>query len=318
MSSGISPLRVGISECLLGRMVRHDGGHKHDRYLTDTLGQWVEWVSTCPEVEIGLGTPRPAIRIVARGSGDRLVFRKSGEDITDRMTTWAEAKLPEFAGLDGFVLKKDSPSCGMERVRRWDEETGMATRDGRGVFAGALLDTYPLLPVEEEGRLNDPVLRENFVERLFAYRRWKEFLADRPRPGDLVAFHSANKMTLHSHHPQKYRELGPLVAEAGTADFPDLLDRYGAAYMDILRHRATRKRHTDVLQHLLGHLKQAIDADDRAELVELIEAYRTGQVPLIVPITMLRHHFRRHGSDWVNGQTYLAPYPDELMLRNHV
>lgn len=311
-------LRVGISECLLGRPVRHDGGHKHDRYLTDTLGQWVEWVATCPEVEIGLGTPRPAIRILAAGTGDRLVFRKTGEDITDRMTTWAADKLEGFADLDGFVLKKDSPSCGMERVRRYREDGEMVSKDGRGIFATALIDRFPLLPVEEDGRLNDPLLRENFVERLFAYRRWKEFVASQPRAGDVVAFHSANKMTLHSHHPQKYRQLGQLVAGAGKADPGILLADYGAAYMDILRHRATPKRHTDVLQHLAGHLKKSIDAEDRSELAGLIGAYRRAEVPLVVPVTMLRHHFRRHGSEWVNSQTYLAPYPDELMLRNHV
>jgi uncharacterized protein YbgA (DUF1722 family)/uncharacterized protein YbbK (DUF523 family) len=278
----------------------------------------VEWVSTCPEVEIGLGTPRPPIRVLASGTGDRLIFRKTGEDLTDRMTGWAAAKLPEFADLDGFVLKKDSPSCGMERVRRYREDGEMISKDGRGIFATALIDGYPLLPVEEDGRLNDPVLRENFIERLFAYRRWKDFLASKPRVGDLVAFHSANKMTLHSHHPQKYRALGAVVAGAGKADLESLLEEYGAAYMDILRHKATRKRHTDVLQHLLGHLKKSLDTEDRAELVELIETYRRGEVPLVVPITMLRHHFRRHGSDWVKSQTYLAPYPDELMLRNHV
>jgi uncharacterized protein YbgA (DUF1722 family)/uncharacterized protein YbbK (DUF523 family) len=272
----------------------------------------------CPEVEIGLGTPRPPIRIIARGMGDRLVVRATGEDITERMRTWAKRRLEGFADLDGFVLKKDSPSCGMERVRRYREEGEMLAKDGRGTFAAVLIEGYPLLPVEEEGRLNDPSLRENFVERVFAYRRWREFLASDPGPGDLVAFHTANKMTLHSHHPQKYRQMGPLVAGAGKSDLSALLPEYGERYMDVLRHRATRRRHTDVLQHLLGHLKKRVDADDRAELVDLIDAYRRGEVPLIVPITMLRHHFRRHASEWVSGQTYLAPYPDELMLRNHV
>ncbi|MCB2224675.1 MAG: DUF523 and DUF1722 domain-containing protein [Actinobacteria bacterium] len=310
-------LRLGISECLLGRKVRWDGGHKHDRYLTDTLGEWVEWVPTCPEVEIGLGTPRPPIRIVATGKGDRLVVRKTGEDITGRMTAWAEQALEGFAGVDGFVLKKDSPSCGMERVRRHHGDQ-QVTRDGRGVFAAALLERYPLLPVEEEGRLNDPGLREHFVARVFAYRRWKDFLATGPSAGALVAFHAANKMALHSHHPGEYRALGRLVAGAGTTGLGALLDEYGTAMMHLLRHRATRKRHTDVLQHLAGHLKKEIDAEDRAELAELIESYRQGVVPLVVPLTMLRHHARRHGSEWLRSQTYLQPYPDELMLRNHV
>jgi uncharacterized protein YbgA (DUF1722 family)/uncharacterized protein YbbK (DUF523 family) len=276
-------------------------------------------VPVCPEVEIGLGTPRPAMRLAAAGTGSRLVVIKTGEDLTDRMVAWARDRLDGFADLDGFVLKKDSPSCGMERVRRYRDDGEMIGKDESGIFAAALMERYPLLPMEEEGRLNDPVLRENFADRLFAHRRWKEFLAGGPGPGDLVAFHAANKMLLHSHHPQKYRNLGRLVSGAGAApDFQGMLAEYGAGYMVILRHRATRKRNTDVLQHLLGHLKKALDADDRAELVEIVENYRRGEVPLVVPITMLRHHFRKHGSDWVKSQTYLSPYPDELMLRNHV
>lgn len=312
-------LRLGISECLLGRPVRHDGGHKHDRFLTDTLGTWVEWVSLCPEVEIGLGTPRPAMRLVASGTGARLVVRKTGEDLTGRMTSWAKGRLEGLGDLDGFVLKKDSPSCGMERVRLYPEAEGVQpAKNGRGLFAAALIDRYPLLPVEEEGRLNDPVLREHFIERVFAYRRWTDFVAGDPGPGDLVAFHAAAKMSLLSHHPGKYRALGRLVADAGAGSFTARLEEYGRAYMDVLAHRATRRRHANVLQHLLGHLKETLDRDDRAEMVELIEAYRAGSVPLVVPITMLRHHFRRSGSEWVRAQTYLNPYPDELMLRNHV
>jgi uncharacterized protein YbgA (DUF1722 family)/uncharacterized protein YbbK (DUF523 family) len=312
-------LRLGISECLLGRPVRHDGGHKHDRFLSDTLGTWVDWVPLCPEVEIGLGTPRPAMRLVASGTGTRLVVRKTGEDLTDRMTGWADGVLDGLVDLDGFVLKKDSPSCGMERVRLYPAaDTGQPNRAGRGIFAEALMTRYPLLPVEEEGRLNDPILRENFIERAFAYRRWTEFLASRPGPGDLVAFHTSVKLSLLSHHPEKYRAMGRLVANAGDGDLDALLAEYGAAFMDVLRHRATRRRHTNVLHHLLGHLKRDLDADDRAEIVELIDRYRTGSVPLIVPITLLRHHFRRYGTDWVRSQTYLDPYPDELMLRNHV
>lgn len=309
-------LQIGVSECLLGRKVRHDGGHKHDRFLTDTLSAWVEWIPVCPEVEIGLGTPRPAMRLVASGTASRLVVRTTGEDLTDRMLRWAEERLPGLADLHGFVLKKDSPSCGMERVKRYGPDGNLVAKDGAGVFAAALGQAYPLLPVEEEGRLNDPVLRENFLERVFAHRRWREFLAGDPGPGDLVGFHAANKMTLLSHHPQKYRELGRLVAEAGRRR--SVVNEYGAAYMDVLRHRATRSRHRNVLQHLMGHLKKVLDSGDRRELAEIVDSYGRGEVPLIVPLTLLRHHFRRHGTDWVLGQTYLDPYPAELMLRNHV
>lgn len=309
-------LRLGISECLLGRAVRHDGGHKHDRFLTDTLGQWVEWVPACPEVGAGFGTPRPAMRLVASGVGSRLVIRKTGEDVSAPMERWIEGALPGFAGLDGFVLKKDSPSCGMERVRLYPDGEGSPTRGGVGLFAAALIERFPALPVEEEGRLNDPVLRENFIARVFAYRRWREFAAGDPGPGDLMSFHGAAKMTLLSHHEEKYRELGRAVAGAGKGGLA--IDEYGRRYMEILRHRATRRRHLNVLRHLAGHLKREIDAGDRTELSEVIGAYGEGTVPLVVPITLLRHHFRRHGADWVRNQTYLNPYPDELMLRNHV
>jgi len=255
---------------------------------------------------------------VASGVGSRLIVRKTGEDLTGRMTSWADQKLDGFGGLEGFVLKKDSPSCGMERVRLYPEGEGSPTRQGRGIFAAALLERYPLLPVEEEGRLNDPVLRENFIERIFAYRRWRRFVSGDPAPKDLQGFHAASKMALMAHHPEKYRELGRLVAGARKTGFSRTLNRYGEGYMDVLRHRATRRRNTNVLQHLMGHLKRDLDDGDRSELGGLIEEYRRGRLPLIVPITLLRHHFRRHGTEWVLSQTYLNPYPDELMLRNHV
>ena len=313
-------LRLGISECLIGREVRHDGGHKHDRYLTDTLGEWVDWVPMCPEVEIGLGTPRPAMRLVDGGpGGTRMIVIKTGEDLTERMASWSEAVVGGLEDLDGFVLKKDSPSCGLERVRLYPPSgEGAPSRAGRGLFAAALVGRWPMLPVEEEGRLNDPVLRENFFERVFAHRRWRRLRHSRPGPRDLVAFHTSYKMTLLSHHPEKYRLLGRIVADAGAGGFAARLDEYGALFMETLSHSATRARHNNVLQHLAGHLKGDLDAFDREELAETIESYRRGTIPLIVPITLLRHHFRRHGTDWVGAQTYLDPYPDELMLRNHI
>ena len=303
----------------MGREVRHDGGHKHDRYLTDTLGEWVDWVPMCPEVEIGLGTPRPAMRLIAAEDGPRMVVIKTGEDLTDRMASWSEGAVEGVGDLDGFVLKKDSPSCGLERVRLYPSSgEGSPSREGRGLFAAALVERWPMLPVEEEGRLNDPVLRENFFERVFAHRRWRRLRRSDPGPGDLVAFHTSFKMTLLSHHPEKYRRLGRIVADAGAGRLSERLDEYGELFMETLTHRATRARHTNVLQHLAGHLKDELDAFDREELADTVEAYRCGTIPLVVPITLLRHHFRRHGTDWVGAQTYLDPYPDELMLRNHI
>ena len=323
MADDTAHVRLGVSSCLLGEQVRFDGGHKHDRFLTQTLGEHVRWVSVCPEVELGLGTPRESLRLVGDPDTPRFVGTRSSTDHTDAMRDFARRRADALADadLDGFVVKKDSPSCGMERVRVYGEEGAPPVRTGTGLFTRALMDRLPLLPIEEEGRLQDPTLRENFVARVFAHHRWRQFLADDPGPAELVAFHTAHKLDLQSHDEQAYRELGRLVADAGAHDrdgFARLLDTYGHRFMAAQLKPATRGSHSNVLSHLLGFLRDVLDADDRAELVDQIERYRTGLVPLVVPVTLLAHHFRRHPHDWVNQQTYLRPYPAELMLRNHV
>jgi uncharacterized protein YbgA (DUF1722 family)/uncharacterized protein YbbK (DUF523 family) len=311
-------LRIGVSACLLGRPVRYDGGDKHDRYFSETWGQWVDWAAVCPEAEAGLGVPRPAMDLVGTAGGYRLVIRPTGQDLTEQVISWTDRWLHEVPALDGFVLKERSPSCGMRRVRVYSEEGGRARRSGVGVFARELMERFPLLPVEEAERLHDPALRENFVERLFALRRWRDFLSAVPSADRLVVFHAAAKMSLLSHHPQKYRELGRLVAAAGKRDPTEVLEEYGLGYAEILQHRATRRRHLDVLLHLAGRLRRRLEDLDRAELAEAIAAYGAGRAPLLLPITLLRHHFRRHGGEWARSQTYLNPHPDELMMRSHV
>jgi len=318
--SSISPaIRIGISSCLLGEMVRFDGGHKHDPLLTGSLGKYFHWIPVCPEVEIGLGTPRESLRLVGAVEDPRLVAPKSGADHTHKMKDWAAWRLRDLQAMDlhGYILKKDSPSCGMERVRVYGE-SGMPQRQGRGIWAAALLDHFALLPVEEEGRLHDMPIRENFIERIFAYHRWKTFVASRPRPGDLVGFHTRHKLALLSHSDSHYRNLGRLVSESGKGKMNELLRQYGDNFMRALRVKATPRKHANVLYHLMGYLKKELDAGDKAELVSCIEGYRCRLVPLIVPITLLMHHFRRHPEQWVMEQTYLNPYPAELMLRNHV
>lgn len=312
--------RLGISACLLGQAVRYDGGHKRDPFLVETLGRWVEWVPVCPEVELGLGVPRPTLRLEGEPERPRLLVKGSGEDLTAKMQKWSERRVGTLAGedLDGYVLKSRSPSCGMERVKVYEQSGGRPSPKGVGVFARTLAERLPLLPLEEEGRLHDPGLRELFIERVFAYRRLRELRAGRPRARDVVAFHTRHKMTLLAHHPETYRALGKLVAKAGGGPIGPLLDAYGEGFMKALSYRATRRKHTNVLQHLLGYLKRAVDAADRAELAGVIDRYRLGLVPLVVPLTLLEHHFRRHPVDWVMEQTYLHPYPSELMLRNHV
>jgi uncharacterized protein YbgA (DUF1722 family)/uncharacterized protein YbbK (DUF523 family) len=315
-----SPIRIGISACLLGEEVRFDGGHKRDRFLTDVLGPHVTWVAVCPEVEMGLGTPRETLRLVQDDGRLRMLTTRTAIDHTAGMTSWAARRLDALAGedLSGYVLKKDSPSCGMERVKVYDERGGAPQRSGRGIFAEALLARFPLLPVEEEGRLLDARLRENFIERVFAWRRVKDLFAGRWTVGALVAFHTAHKLTLLSHGTTAYQALGRLVARAKEVARGDLRREYEQAFMRALAAPATARRHTNVLMHMAGHLKTRIDAGSRQELADCILQYRAGLLPLIVPITLLRHHVRAHDITYLQGQTYLDPHPRELMLRNHV
>ncbi|NCO35332.1 MAG: hypothetical protein AUJ92_21970 [Armatimonadetes bacterium CG2_30_59_28] len=312
-------LRIGISSCLLGQEVRFDGGHKCDRFITQTLGQFCEFVPVCPEVEVGMGVPRESVRLIGSSGAPRMVGVKSGTDWTDRMVEYARNRVAELESepLHGYILKKRSPSCGMDGVRVYGEK-GMPNRNGRGLFAGALVNCYPLLPVEEEERLQDMPIRDNFIERVFAYYRWMELLRSSPAPRDLVAFHTRHKCALVAHSPEEYRQLGRLVATVGKAVRRQLLDEYGSLFMSALKRMATHRKHANVLYHLLGFLKRSIDADDKAELVGCIESYRRLTLPLIVPVTLLLHHFRKYPVDWVMEQTYLNPYPAELMLRNHV
>jgi uncharacterized protein YbgA (DUF1722 family)/uncharacterized protein YbbK (DUF523 family) len=313
-------LRLGISTCLLGEEVRHDGGHKRDLFLLNGLGPYVEWVPVCPELEMGMGVPRDALRLVGDPEGPRLITIKTGIDHTAAMNRWAKERLGPLTEerLDGYVFKSKSPSCGVYRVRVYGKG-GMPIRKGRGLFAAALMRLFPLLPIEEEGRLHDAALRENFIDRLYAYHRFRQVMEEEPKPRALVAFHTSHKLTVMSHDPRSSAELGRLVASAGKRKIPRLLKDYGALLMATLAKLATRRKHTNVLQHLMGYLKKDLDADDKSELVELLEDYRLGRVPLIVPITLLKHHIRRHEvPDWVHRQVYLNPYPEELMLRNQL
>lgn len=315
----------------MGELVRFDGGHKRDPFLVETFGQHVEWVRVCPEVEAGFGTPRETMRLVLRGQPDRqkgetyptgrltLILHKTGADVTPTMRRYATDRAAALAeeGLSGFVLKKDSPSCGMDRVKVY-AATGPAERAGRGIFAEALLARCPTLPVEEEGRLGDPRLRDNFVERVFAYQRLRRLFDDRWSVGDLVRFHTAHKLTLMAHSPSAYRELGQLVAGARPATRRALQAEYEVGFMRALAVIATPKRQANVLQHMLGYFKTSLDTAARAELLELIEEHRHGRIPLIVPITLFKHHVRRLEVAYLAGQVYLDPHPREMSLRNHV
>jgi len=312
-------IRLGVSACLLGAEVRHDGGHKKDSFLTDTLGPFVEWIPVCPEVEIGLGIPRDTLRLVGDDDAPRLVVWKTGEDLTARMRRWARTRTRqlEALGLHGYVLKRASPSCGLFRVRVY-RESAMPSGGGRGLYADELVRRFPTLPVEEEGRLSDASTRENFIERVFAFARWRAFLEAKPRPRDLVAFHAAQKFAILAHSPAHYAKLGRFVAAAGRTLTREKPTRYGTLFMEALAVRATRARHANVLQHLAGFFKRQLDAPSRAELAELIQEYRRGLVPLVVPLTLVKHYVRNFDLTYLADQVYLSPHPKELMLRNHV
>jgi uncharacterized protein YbgA (DUF1722 family)/uncharacterized protein YbbK (DUF523 family) len=317
-------LRLGVSACLLGRKVRYDGQHKRDAFVADVLGPFVEWVPVCPELEVGMGVPREPIRLVGTAAAPRLLGERSGKDHTRAMLEFAEVRVRELERLDlhGYVTKRDSPSCGLERVRVHGPRGGAPRRDGVGMFVRVLAARMPLLPIEEEGRLNDPALRESFVERIFAHARWKGAVARGMRRGDLVAFHAAHKLALMAHSPAAYRALGAVVGGLARGSTSRTVEAYGQGFMEALRVPATRGRHANVLQHMLGFFREVLPPTDRIELADLVRDYARGLVPLVVPLTLFRHHVRRHGESpgvaWLAAQTYLDPDPKELMLRNHV
>ncbi|GFK92624.1 hypothetical protein NNJEOMEG_00449 [Fundidesulfovibrio magnetotacticus] len=312
-----APMRLGVSSCLLGNPVRFDGGHKHDRWITGELGRYVEFVPVCPEVEAGFGTPREAMRLVGDPAAPRLVTIRSGRDLTETMRAWAARRVEELAGenLCGFVFKSRSPSSGMARVKVYPEKGGMPAHTGVGLFARAFMERFPLIPVEEEGRLSDPRLRENFIERLFVLRAWRDTLARGADTAALIDFHARHKLLAMAHSPALAKDMGRLVAQA--ASLPDAPDRYEAMLLAAMAKPATVARHVNVLQHMAGYFRKTTTQDERQELAEVIEDYRRGLTPLIVPVTLINHHVRRHGVEYLARQTYLRPHPLELKLRNY-
>jgi len=306
---------VGISSCLLGQNVRFDGGHKRDPYITGTLSEYFEFHPFCPEVEIGMGTPRPTIHLVKIDNAIRCVGIKDPElDVTERLRNRAEHQKDLHADLCGYILKKDSPSCGMERVKVY--AGGQPHKDGVGIYAREMMRNNPLLPVEEEGRLGDPGLRENFIQRVYVLYRWKLMLAEGLTISSLTHFHARHKLIIMSH--DDYRDLGQLLAGLTKANLAPVAEQYILQLMTTLKKIATRKNHVNVLQHIQGYLKKALSADDKAELCEVIEQYRNGYVPLIVPLTLLKHHFRKAPDPYIEESYYMSPYPQELQLLNQL
>ena len=312
------PLRLGVSTCLLGQNVRFDAGHARDRFVTDTLEKWFEFVPVCPEVEVGMGIPRPTIRLVDEGQGLRLVAPSTGEDFTERMQSYAEAKTGELKALDldGFILKRGSPSCGMERIKAYRNGMPLRRQDS-GMFAAELMERWPGLPVEEEGRLNDVRLRENFIERVFCRNRWRALVHKGLNRRRLVEFHTAHKLLIRAHDEAAYRRLGHLVGSAGSTDDALLFEAYELEFHAALTTKATIKKHVNVLQHALGYLKGALTKEQKREVHGALEDYRSGLLPLVVLMTLLRYNIRVHEVDYLASQLYFDPHPKELMLRNH-
>ncbi len=302
--------RVGVSSCLLGEEVRFNGGHKRYRFLTDDLAPHVDWVPYCPEIQIGLGTPREPIRLTADG---RLVNRNGTADHTAAMIA-----LPLPADLDGYVFKAKSPSCGIRGLPRYGEDGQPADHAGRGLYAGRVLARFPLLAAEDEGRLNDAGLREAFTERIFAAARLRELLAAPWSPGDLVGFHARHKLQLLAHHPVRYRSAGRVAAEAGSAPRPRTEAAYRDLFLGAMASPATRGRHASALQHACSRVGRDLDRSRRADLTARIEAYRRGEEPLSVPVALLAHYASGGGSPWLAEQTYLHPFPPALRLRHGV
>ena len=314
----VSPIRVGVSACLLGQRVRYDGGHKAEPFIIETLGRYFCWVPVCPEMEVGLGTPREPMRLQGDVAAPRLIATVSKRDHTAPMQRFATQRLSQLTelGLHGYILKKNSPSCGMRGMRVYGS-SGRSRRSGRGLFAQALMARWPLLPVEEEGRLQDPGLREHFIERVYACHRWRRFLASNPAPQDMVQFHARNKLSLMAHSRSHYQTLGRMAARCGEGLGEEFLDAYGDLFMAGLKVRATRRKHANVLSHVQGYLKQHLSKPEKAALTTCIDDYRQGLVPLTAPLDLLRGHFRRHPCPYVEAQTYLNPYPDDLMRLLH-
>jgi len=315
----VIPIKIGISTCLLGENVRYNGGNSRDRFITDTLGQYFQWVPVCPEVECGMGIPRETLRLVGSSENPRLVTSKTGVDHTDRMLGWAREKLTVLDGEDlcGFIFKSKSPSSGMERVKVYHPNGGSVNK-GIGVFARTFMDHFPRIPVEEEGRLHDPVLRENFIENIFALKRWRESLMNGKKLGNLVDFHTRHKFLFLAHSEKHYRMMGKLVAEGKSFPLDNLYNQYELLMMDALRLRPTVKKNGNVLLHMVGYFKNQLTKDEKEELVLTIDQYRNEYVPLIVPLTLIKHYVRKYDQPYLKQQSYLNPHPIELKLRNHV
>ncbi len=324
IDSVTKPIKIGISTCLLGKNVRYDGGHSHDPFLTQTLGQWLQYMPVCPEVECGMPVPREAIRLVGDVENPKLMTQKSQIDKTAMMQEWIVQKLKSLEGeeLCGFIFKNKSPSSGLYRIKVYGEDGHIKSNNGVGLFAKAFTEHFPRIPVEESGRLHDPKLRENFIENIFTLKQWRDVVkvlknsnADKRnsnlssgKMGVLVDFHTKNKLLILSHSEKIYRQMGKLVAEGKNIERNNLIDQYEIFLLQALKLLPTPKKNINVLQHIMGYFKRQLDAREKAELLMHFESYSLGHVPLIVPLTLIKHYVLKYDQQYLNQQTYLNTF----------
>lgn len=311
-------INVGISQCLLGESVRFDGGHKHSKLCTQQLGQYFNFVASCPEMGAGLGVPRKTLRLVGNEQTQRVVESQNNQiDVTDALASYSQQRVSELGHLSGYIFMQKSPSCGVFRVKVY-ADNGYAQNSSPGIFAKAFKEAHPLIPVEEEGRLNDPVLLENFLVRVVVYHHWQTMNEQGLTATSLINFHQKIKYQLMAHSIKGYKQLGQLLANLKNKPLADTAERYITSVMNHLEKKATRKSHTNVLEHIRGYFKGKLSRVEQTELGQIIKDYRQGIVPLIVPMTLIQHYTKTRGSKYIEQQMYLQPYPHTLGLRNGI
>ncbi len=311
--------RVGISRCLLGEKVRYDGGHKLDRFLRDVLGKYVEWVPVCPEVEMGLSVPREPMKLFRVNHGIKLLTQKTRVNYTNLAWNWSDKKIKEIEklNLSGYVFKSKSPSCGWRSVKVYDLNGNIVSYSGKGIFASRIMESFPLIPVEDEGRLNDQNLKDSFITRIFVFERLKHFMNSYYEPVDFIEFHTRMKLLIMAHSPKHLRTLGKMIAEANWKQKREFAYDYAVLLMEALRLKATGAKNRNVLEHILGYFKKMMSDIEKEQAREVIVEYYRGNIPLVVPLTILRNAAEKYETEYLMKQFYLSPYPYDLMLKNY-
>ena len=313
-------IKIGMSSCLLGEKVRWDADHKHDQYVRDVLGSYFDYVSICPEVDVGMGVPRETVALYGTLENPKMITKRSKTDWTKKMNHYTKDRIHELTKekLCGYVFKSKSPSCGIGKVPIYSEFGSSRMGHGSGVFASSFVKVFPLVPVEDEGRLHDPVIRENFIVRIFCFHRLQLLVRKSFSIGSLVRFHTRHKFLILSHSRKKYYDMGELVANAKKIKTAELKTRYSKLFMAALTYKSTPKKNTDVLLHMTGFLKKILTREEKKNILSVIEDYRNELLPLVVPVTLIYHQVKKHNIEYLLDQVYLNPHPKELMLRNHV